>query len=55
MINLTVRDLIEILEELPYDLPVVVNDCEVNEVLIREEIYLSSDLGYDEGRIVKII
>lgn len=55
MIHLTVRDLIEILEDMPYDLPVVVNDCEVEEVLIRDEIYYTSDLGYEEGPIVKII
>jgi hypothetical protein len=52
---LTVRDLIEILEELPYDLPVVVNSCEADEVLIRDELYLTQDFGYKEGEIVKIM
>ena len=55
MIKLTVRDLIEILEEMPYDLPVVVNDNEADEVLLRDEIYYTSDLGYQDGPIVKII
>ena len=52
---MTVRDLIEALEELPYDLPVVVNSGEAEEVLVREELYYASDFGYEEGTIVKIM
>ena len=52
---MTVRDLIELLEEMPYDLPVVVNSGEAEEVLIREELYYASDYGYQEGLIVKIM
>ena len=52
---MTVRDLIEILEEMPSDLPVVVESSEADTVVVREEIYYSADLGYEEGPIVKII
>ena len=51
---MTVRDLIEILEELPMDLPVVENGCEITEVLIRDELYLTAENGYQEGMIVKV-
>ncbi len=51
---MTVRDLIEALEELPLDLPVTENECEVTEVLVREEIYFTEDHEYKEGLIVKI-
>ena len=52
---MTVRDLIEILEELPYDLPVVVDGSEVDQVLVRDEVYYTTDLGYQDGEIVKIM
>lgn len=52
---MTVRELIETLEELPYDLPVVVESHEADEVLIREEIYFTSDFGYQDGMIIKIV
>lgn len=51
---MTVRELIETLEQLPLDLPVVENGCEITEVLIRDEIYLTSDNGYKDGQIVKV-
>jgi len=51
---MTVRDLIEILEDLPMDLPVVENGCELTEVLVRDELYLSADSGYKDGQIVKV-
>ena len=54
MISVTVRELIEVLEEFPYDLPVVENGCEITEVLMREELYLTADEGYQEGQIVKV-
>lgn len=52
---MTVRDLIEVLEELPYDLPVVVESHETEEVVIRDEIYYSAELKYKDGPIVKIL
>lgn len=52
---MTVRDLIEALEELPYDYPVVVNSCEVDTIVEREEIYYSTDNGYQEGPVIKIL
>lgn len=51
---MTVRDLIEMLEELPMDLPVVNNENEITEVLIRDEIYFSADGNYKDGQIVKV-
>lgn len=51
---MTVRELIETLEELPMDLPVIENGCEISEVVIREEIYLSVDHTYEERQIVKV-
>lgn len=52
---MTVRDLIETLENLPYDLPVVIDDHEAVDVVLREEIYLSEEYGYKDHMIVKII
>lgn len=51
---MTVRELIETLETLPMDLPVVENGCEITEVLIRNEEYLSADQGYRDGLIIKV-
>ena len=51
---MTVRDLIEILEEFPQDLPVVVDGCEAEQIVVRDEIYFSSDAGYRDGLIIKI-
>ena len=51
---MTVRDLIEILENLPLDLPVVSNDCEITEIVQRNEIYFSEDHQYEEGPIIKV-
>lgn len=52
---MTVRDLIEILEELPSDLPIVVDSCEADEVVVRDEMYYNAELGYEDGLIVKIM
>ena len=54
---MTVRDLIEKLEEMPSDYPVVTRDVEiveVSELFLRDEMYLSEDGGYKDGDIVKI-
>ena len=51
---MTVRELIEALEEMPSDLPVVVNSEEVEDILQRDEIYYSSEQGYQEGPIIKL-
>jgi len=51
---MTVQELIEALEELPPDLPVVADGCEISEVLIRDEIYFTEDHNYQEGTIVKV-
>lgn len=51
---MTVRDLIETLEEMPQDLPVVSDTKEVDIVVIRDEIYYSSGDGYIDGEIVKL-
>lgn len=51
---MTVRELIETLEEFPLDLPVTENGCEISEVLIRDELYFSEDHEYREGQVVKI-
>ena len=54
MIPLTVRDLIEVLEELPPNYPVVADGTEITEVLIREEIYYTEDQLYEDNVIVKL-
>jgi hypothetical protein len=51
---MTVRELIETLEELPLDLPVVENGYEITEIVVRDEIYLTADNGYRDGQIVKV-
>ena len=51
---MTVRDLIEALEELPLDLPVIENGCEISEVLIGDELYFTADHTYEEGQVVKV-
>ena len=51
---MTVRELIETLEELPLDLPVVVDSKEVDIIVIRDELYYSEDAGYVDGKIVKL-
>lgn len=51
---MTVRDLIEALEELPADLPVTDSENEITEIFVREEVYFSADHEYKEGLIVKI-
>ena len=54
MTSMIVRELIEILEEVPQDYPVVADDVEVTEVLIREEVYFDEDRKYNERKIIKI-
>ena len=51
---MTVKELIDTLEEMPLDYPVVVDNVEVTEVLIRDEMYLSSEHGYNDGIVIKI-
>ena len=51
---MTVRDLIEILEQYPQDCHVVADDAEITEVVIRDEVYYTEDNIYDEGLIVKL-
>ena len=57
MISMTVRDLIEKLEECPPDYPVVVLGdelVEVSEVLIRDELFFTEDHIYKDDLVVKI-
>ena len=54
---MTVRDLIENLEEMPSNYPVVIKGAEiieVSELFIRDELYLSEDGSYKDGMIVKL-
>lgn len=52
---MTVRDLIEALEEMPAEAIVVVNGDEAEEVVLRrDEIYFEDHFGYKEGLVVKI-
>lgn len=54
MIKMTVRELIEELEEYPSDLPVVVDGCEATEIVVRKEEYFSADHSYKDEQIVKV-
>lgn len=51
---LTVRELIEVLEDMPPDAVVVVDGDEAEEAVLRDEIYFEDHFGYKEGLIVKI-
>lgn len=51
---MTVRDLIEILENLDQDLPVVVDEAEAEIAVVRDEMYYVTGQGYQDGPIVKI-
>ena len=51
---MTVSELIHALEDLPPDCPVIVNDAEVTEIVVREEIYFCADNCYAEDTIVKL-
>ena len=51
---MTARELIEALEELPQDLPVIADCVEVTETVVRNEIYFSADHQYCDGEIIKI-
>ena len=51
---MTVQELIEILEQMPLDAPVVVDGGEATEVVVRNEIYLDENYRYSEGIIVKV-
>ena len=52
---MTVRELIEALEEFPADLPVVTDSYEVELAVERDEIWYSNETGYQDGPIVKLI
>ncbi len=52
---MTVRDLIERLEEMPSHLPVCVDGTEVSEVIIRDELHFTADYEYEDGPVVKIL
>ena len=57
MSKMTVRELIDALENMPPDFPVVIGGVEITEVtetLIRDELYLTDERYYDEGLVVKI-
>ena len=54
MIEMTVRDLIEILEDLDPTLPVVVDSAEAEIAVVRDEMYFVAGSGYQDGPIVKI-
>jgi len=54
VIPLTVRELIETLEEMPSDYKVVVDGAEVSQILIRDEEYYTEDGTYSEGLIIKL-
>lgn len=51
---MTVKELIDILERMPENAPVVIDGAEATEVLVRDEIYFSEEFDYHEGVIVKI-
>ena len=51
---MTVRELIEALEELPAEYPVITEGAEITEVLVREEMYLTSEHQYDDGPVIKL-
>ena len=51
---MTVRELIEALEEFPLDLPIVTDGCEITDIVVRDEEYFSADHKYKDGEIVKV-
>ena len=52
---MTVKELIDRLEELPQDYPVVVENHEITEIVIRDEIYYTDEYVYKDGLIIKLI
>ena len=54
MSSMTVRELIETLEEMPADYPVIAEGAEITEVLVREELYLTGDHQYADGPVIKL-
>lgn len=54
MSSMTVRDLIEALEELPPDYPVATDGAEITEIVVRDEMYYTEDGLYNEGIVVKL-
>lgn len=54
VMKMTVSELIHALEDLPPDCPVIVNDAEVTDIVVREEIYFCADNCYAEDTIVKL-
>lgn len=51
---MTVRELIEALEEMPQDLRVSANGEEITQVLLRDELHLTADLTYEDGPVIKL-
>ena len=51
---MTARELIDILEQFPPDLPVVENGCEITDVFVRDEMYFTEEHRYNEGQIIKV-
>lgn len=51
---MTVKEVIDRLEELPQDYPVATDEGEITLVVIRDEIYYTEDHGYIEGPVVKL-
>ena len=52
---MTVKELIEALEEFSEDLIVIENGTEITDVLIRDELYFAADNSYKEDQVVKVI
>ena len=52
---MTVSELIDRLEELPQDYPVVVDNQEITEVVVRDEIYCTNEYVYKDGLLVKLL
>ena len=51
---MTVRELIEKLEEIPRDYRVTADNIEITEIVVRNEMYLDEDGFYKDGFIVKL-
>ena len=53
---MTVRELIEALEALPQDYPVVSSDnIVISDIVVRDELYSTEEGLYDEGFVVKLL
>ena len=51
---MTVRELIELLEEMPQDLPVCLEGQEITEAVLRDEVYFTAEFQYKDGEIIKL-